>query len=158
MHKVWETNMNTLRRCGRMSKITENWLNTAAFGYMEHYNISNVAPTESYKMSECNIFLPQPTTLQTYQKDSRRSAHSEVIGLCPALISNAVNVLLSGGSLGYWTACNQGKRYCTLPYSVYIPDLVLDRVKLPRFGTHSNIGLKSMSVIYFAASHKSMNY
>ena len=23
---------------------------------------------------------------------------------------------LSGGSLGYWTACNNFKRYCTLPY------------------------------------------
>ena len=27
---------------------------------MEQYNISNVAPTESYKMSERNIFLLQP--------------------------------------------------------------------------------------------------
>ena len=48
--------MSTQQRCGRMSKITENWLNTAAFGHMEHYNISNVAPTESYKMSERNNF------------------------------------------------------------------------------------------------------
>ena len=24
--------------------------------------------------------------------------------------------LLSGGSLGYWTACNNVKRYCTIPY------------------------------------------
>ena len=31
-----------------MSKITENLLNTAAFGHTEYYNISNVAPTESY--------------------------------------------------------------------------------------------------------------
>ena len=43
--------MNTQQRFGRMSKITENWLNTAAFVHMEHYNISNVAPTESYKMN-----------------------------------------------------------------------------------------------------------
>ena len=51
--------MNTQRRCGRMSKITENWLNTAAFGHIEQYNISNAAPTESYKISERNIFLLQ---------------------------------------------------------------------------------------------------
>ena len=36
----------------------------------------------------------------------------------PALISNGVNVSLSGGILGYWTACNNFKRYCTLPYYV----------------------------------------
>ena len=29
------------------------------------------------------------------------------------------NFRLSGGSLGYWTACNNFKRYCTLPYCVY---------------------------------------
>ena len=52
--------MNTQRRCGRMSKITENWLNTAVFGHMKHYNTSNVASTESYKMSEHNIFLLHP--------------------------------------------------------------------------------------------------
>ena len=38
--------------------------------------------------------------------------------LWPALISNVVNVSLSGGRLGYWTACNNFKRYCTLPYCV----------------------------------------
>ena len=52
--------MNTQRRCGRMSKITENWLNTAVFGQMEHRNRSNVPPTESHKMSEHHIFLLQP--------------------------------------------------------------------------------------------------
>ena len=52
--------MNNQRRCGRMCKITDYWLNTAAFGHMEHYDISNVAPTESDKMSERNIFLLQP--------------------------------------------------------------------------------------------------
>ena len=52
--------MNNQRRCGRMSKITENWLNTAVFDLMEHYKRSNVAPTESYKMSEHNIFRLQP--------------------------------------------------------------------------------------------------
>ena len=52
--------MNIQRRCGRMSKITENWLNTDVFGHVEHYNRSNVAPIESYKMSEHNIFLLQP--------------------------------------------------------------------------------------------------
>ena len=52
--------MNNQRRCGRMCKMTEYWLNTAAFGHMEHYDISNVAPTDSHKMSERNIFLLQP--------------------------------------------------------------------------------------------------
>ena len=36
--------------------------------------------------------------------------------LWPALISNCVNASLSGVSLGYWTACNNFKRYCTFPY------------------------------------------
>ena len=35
-------------------------MNIAAFGHMEYNYILNVAPTESYKMSECNIFLLQP--------------------------------------------------------------------------------------------------
>ena len=39
--------------------------------------------------------------------------------LWPALISNVVNVSLSGGNLGYWTVCNNFKRYCALPYTVY---------------------------------------
>ena len=39
-----------------MSKITDRWLNAAVFDHMEHYNRSNVAPTEWYKMSEHNIF------------------------------------------------------------------------------------------------------
>ena len=60
LQNVWETTVNTQRRYGRMSKITENWPNTAVFGHMEHYNQSNVAPTESDKMSEDNIFLLQP--------------------------------------------------------------------------------------------------
>ena len=51
--------MNTQQRCGRMSKITETWLNTAAFGHIQHYKISNVVATESYKMSERNIVLLQ---------------------------------------------------------------------------------------------------
>ena len=34
----------------------------------------------------------------------------------PALISNVVGVSLTGGNLGNWTACNNVKRYCTLPY------------------------------------------
>ena len=38
--------------------------------------------------------------------------------LWPALFSNVVDVLLSGGSLGYWTACNNFKRDCTVPYCV----------------------------------------
>ena len=60
LHGEWETTMNTQRQCGRMSKITENWLNTTVFGHVEHFNTLNVAPTESYKMSENNIFLLQP--------------------------------------------------------------------------------------------------
>ena len=52
--------MTNQRRRGRMCKITENGLNIATFGRMEHYDISNVAPTESHKMSESNIFLLQP--------------------------------------------------------------------------------------------------
>ena len=52
--------MNNQRRCGPMCKFAEYWLNTAAFGHMEHHNISNVAPTKSHKMSERNIFLLQP--------------------------------------------------------------------------------------------------
>ena len=50
--------MNTQQRCGRMSKITETWMNTAAFGRIQHYNISNVAPTEWHKMSEQQIYEP----------------------------------------------------------------------------------------------------
>ena len=43
-----------------MSKTTETGLITAAFGHIiQHYNISNVAPTELYKMSEHNISLLQ---------------------------------------------------------------------------------------------------
>ena len=38
--------------------------------------------------------------------------------LWPVLNSNVVDVSLSGGSLGYWTACNNFKRHCTLPYCV----------------------------------------
>ena len=76
--------MNTQRRCGPMSEITDNWLNTVVFGYMEHYNMSNVAPTESYKMSERNIFLLQPLEHQqickpTWKIGYRRSVNSEVI-------------------------------------------------------------------------------
>ena len=36
--------------------------------------------------------------------------------LWPVLVSNIVDVSLSSGSLGYWTACNNVKRHCTLPY------------------------------------------
>ena len=76
--------MNTQQRCGRMSKIMENWLNTAVFGHMEHFNRSDVAPTESYTMSEHNIYLLQPFERQQICKSTqktgyRRSAHCEVI-------------------------------------------------------------------------------
>ena len=50
-----------------MSKITENWVNTAAFGHTEHYNISNVAPTRclnvtyvSHNHSSTNKFANLP--------------------------------------------------------------------------------------------------
>ena len=33
---VWETTANTQRRCGRMSKITKNGLNSVMFDYVEH--------------------------------------------------------------------------------------------------------------------------
>ena len=62
--------MDTQWRCGRMSTITENWLNTAVFGHMEHYNRSNVSPTELYKMSEHNIFLLQPLEHQQICKST----------------------------------------------------------------------------------------
>ena len=52
--------MNSQRRCECMSKITENIMNTSASGHMEHYDISNVAPTEPCKISELNIFRIQP--------------------------------------------------------------------------------------------------
>ena len=39
--------------------------------------------------------------------------------LWPVLNSNAVDVSLSGGSLGYWTACNNFKGHCKLPYCAY---------------------------------------
>ena len=63
--------MNTQRRCGCMSKITENLLNIAVFAHMEPYNRSNVAPTESYKMSEhiSPTAIRAPIHLQTYLKD-----------------------------------------------------------------------------------------
>ena len=35
-------------------------MNIASFGYMEHHNISKVAPTESYNTSERDILLLQP--------------------------------------------------------------------------------------------------
>ena len=231
-----------------MCKITENWLNIAAFGHMEHYNISNVAPTESHKMSERNIFPLQPfehkqiyanlpkrraiagqrtvglllvlndahkpinnptvriadlrkqNTLLSgnYTTDRRTILHhdgcvflspwhtilaiyfswdygrslvlSDLISphcvptpllfsfnncrpylkiviqthyitfqdinlqpyfkiacvksvLWPVLNSNVVNVSLSGGSLGYWTACNNFKRYCIRFPTVLLPYL-----------------------------------
>ena len=52
--------MNTQRRCGRMSKTTENWLNAAVFGHMEHYSISNVPPTELFAHQQiCITYLKE---------------------------------------------------------------------------------------------------
>ena len=62
--------MNTQRRCGRISKITENWLNTAVFGHVEYINRSNEAPTESCEMSEHNISLLQPFEQQQVCKST----------------------------------------------------------------------------------------
>ena len=43
----------------------------------------------------------------------------------PALNSNVVDVSLSGGSLGYWIACNNFKRHCTLPYcDINFPEMI----------------------------------
>ena len=42
------------------------------------------------------------------------------ISFMTRFISNVVNVSLSSGSLGYWTACNTFKRYCTLSYCVNV--------------------------------------
>ena len=67
--------MNTQKRCGRMSKITENWLSVAVFGHIEHYKRSNVAPTESYKMSEHNIFLLQPFEHQQICKSTSKTGY-----------------------------------------------------------------------------------
>ena len=76
--------MNTQQRCGRVSKITKTWLNSAACGHIQRHNISNVAPIESHKMSEHNIFLlqqfePQQICELTWKAGYRRSAYSEVI-------------------------------------------------------------------------------
>ena len=75
LHKVWETTMKTQRRCGRICLNSQKyWLETAAFGHsVEHYNISSVAPTESYKMSERNIFLLQPFEHQQICKLKRQA-------------------------------------------------------------------------------------
>ena len=40
--------------------------------------------------------------------------------LWPALVNNVVDISLSGGSLGYWTACNDFKCYCTVPYCALV--------------------------------------
>ena len=61
-------------QCGRLPEIRENWLNATAFGHTEHCNISNVAPTESYKMSQRNIFLIQPLEHQQAANLSKRYA------------------------------------------------------------------------------------
>ena len=53
--------------------------------------------------------------------------------LWPALISNVVNVSLPGGSLGYWTACNNFKRYYTLSYygsEISINQAALNKLQL----------------------------
>ena len=48
--------------------------------------------------------------------------------LCPVLNSNVDDVSLSGGSLGYWTACNNFKRHCTLPYCVHIGVIIFPNI------------------------------
>ena len=48
--------------------------------------------------------------------------------LWPVLVSDVVDVSLSGGILGYWTACNNIKRYCTVPYCVHLPQEKIDNL------------------------------
>ena len=66
--------MNTQGRCRCMSKITENWLNTAVFGHMEHYNRSNEAPTESHNMSEHNMFSYNHSNTNKFANLPKRQA------------------------------------------------------------------------------------
>ena len=93
---VWETTMNNQRWCGRVFKITEYWLNTGLFGHMEHYDRSNVAPTEWYNMSEHHMFLLQPFQYQqigkpSYKTGYSRSAYSEVVLLCMMHTTLSIN-------------------------------------------------------------------
>ena len=48
---------------------TKIWSQVQNHRKLTEYNTSNVAPAESYKMSERNVFLLQPTNLKTYLKD-----------------------------------------------------------------------------------------
>ena len=84
LHKVWETTMNTQQRCGRMSKITENWLNIAVFGHMEHFNRSNVGSSDKivqdvWTQHISPITIRAPTNLQTYLKDRQSQHYIDVI-------------------------------------------------------------------------------
>ena len=62
----------------------------------------------------------QDINLQPYFKIARLKSV-----LWPVWNSNVVDVSLSGGSLGYWTACNNFKRHCTLPYCESYPGKML---------------------------------
>ena len=77
--------MNNQRGCGRTCKITENWLNIAAFGHMEHYNISNVSSNriaqDVWMQHISPTTIRAPTNLQTYLKD-RLSQVSVQWGYC----------------------------------------------------------------------------
>ena len=46
--------------------------------------------------------------------------------LWPALVSNVADVSLSGGSLGYWTACNNVKRYTVRSPTVLYSETCLE--------------------------------
>ena len=74
----------------------------------------------------CAMFHPQiiiQTYYITFQHRNLRP-HFKITCvksvLWPTLISNVVGVSLSGGCLCYWTPCNHGKRYCTLPYCTLV--------------------------------------
>ena len=78
-----------------MFKIIENWLNTAAFSHIEHYNISNVAPTESHQMSERNyLSYNHSSTNKSANLPKRRAiAGQRTVGLLLVLndVNNPVN-------------------------------------------------------------------
>ena len=74
--------------------------------------------------------------------------------LWPTLISNVVDVSLSGGSLGCWTACNNVKRYCTVPYcdvGIIHNCCISDQTLQHRDGVSSWLALLviNSNVIYF---------
>ena len=74
--------MNIQRWYDLMPKTTENWLNAAAFGHKEHLNISNVTPTESYKMSERSMFPYNHSSTNKSAKLFKRQAIAVQVIAC----------------------------------------------------------------------------